>query len=37
MDSKPMWKLVGGFCPGIDIGPMVTLEKIKSFLKKFTL
>ena len=37
MDSKPMWRLVGGFCPGIDIGPMVPLETIKSFLKKFTL
>ena len=36
MDSKSMWRLVGGFCPGIDIGPMVPLEAIKSFLKKFT-
>jgi len=35
MDSKLMWRLVGGFCPGIDIGPMVPLETIKSFLKKF--
>ena len=35
MDSKFMWQLVGGFCPGIDIGPMVPLETIKSFLKKF--
>ncbi|MBT7643515.1 MAG: YkgJ family cysteine cluster protein, partial [Rhodospirillales bacterium] len=36
MDSKPMWRLVGGFCPGIDIGPMVPVGTIKSFLKKFT-
>ena len=36
MGSKSMWRLVGGFCPGIDIGPMVPLEAIKSFLKKFT-
>jgi uncharacterized protein len=36
MDSKSMWRLVGGFCPGIDIGPMVPLEAIKFFLKKFT-
>ena len=35
MDSKFMWRLVGGFCPGIDVGPMVSLETIKSFLKKF--
>ena len=35
MDSKFMWWLVGGFCPGIDVGPMVPLETIKSFLKKF--
>jgi len=35
MDSKFMWRLVGGFCPGIDIGPMVSLETIKSYLKKF--
>ena len=35
MDSKNMWKLVGGFCPGIDIGPMIKIETIKAFLKKF--
>ena len=35
MDSKNMWKLVGGFCPGIDIGPMIKIDTIKSFLKKF--
>ena len=35
MDSKNMWELVGGFCPGIDIGPMVKIETIKTFLKKF--
>ena len=35
MDSKFMWRLVGGFCPGIDIGPMIPLETIKTFLKKF--
>ena len=37
MESKSMWRLVGGFCPGIDIGPMIPLETIKTFLKKFTL
>ena len=30
-----MWRLVGGFCPGIDRGPMVPLETIKDCLKKF--
>lgn len=35
MDSRSMWRLVGGFCPGIDIGPMVPIATIKSFLKKF--
>ena len=35
MDSKNMWKLVGGFCPGIDIGPMIKIETIKTLLKKF--
>ena len=37
MESRPMWRLVGGFCPGIDIGPMIPIATIKSFLKKFTL
>jgi Fe-S-cluster containining protein len=36
MGSKNMWKLIGGFCPGIDIGPMIKIDTIKSFLKKFT-
>ena len=35
MDSKSMWKLVGGFCPGIDTGPMIEIGTIKSFLQKF--
>ena len=35
IDSKSMWKLVGGFCPGIDIGPMIKIETIKTLLKKF--
>ncbi|MEE3253364.1 MAG: YkgJ family cysteine cluster protein [Nitrospinota bacterium] len=35
MDSKNMWKLVGGFCPGVDIGPMIKIETIKTLLKKF--
>ena len=35
MDSKSMWKLVGGFCPGIDTGPMIEIDTIKSFLQKF--
>ena len=35
MDSKNMWKQVGGICPGIDIGPMIKIDTIKSFLKKF--
>ena len=35
MDSKSMWKLVGGFCPGIDTGPMIKIGTIKSFLQKF--
>ena len=35
MDSKSMWKLVGGFCPGIDVGPMIEIDTIKSFLQKF--
>ena len=35
IDSKNMWELGGGFCPGIDIGPMVKIETIKTFLKKF--
>mgnify|MGYP003324120747 CR=1 FL=1 len=26
MDSKSMWKLVGGFCPGIDVGPMIEID-----------
>ena len=35
MDSKSMGKLVGGFCPGIDTGPMIEIGTIKSFLQKF--
>ena len=35
IDSKSMWKLVGGFCPGIDVGPMIEIDTIKSFLQKF--
>ena len=35
VDSKSMWKLVGGFCSGIDVGPMIEMETIKTFLKKF--
>ena len=35
MDSKSMWGLVGGFCPGINIGPLVKIETIKTFLKNF--
>ena len=35
MDSKSMWKLVGGFCPGIDVGPMIEIDTIKSLLQKF--
>ncbi len=35
LESKSMWQLVGGFCPGIDRGPMVPLEIIKDYLKKF--
>lgn len=37
LQTKNMWRMVSGFCPGIDKGPMVTLETIKSFLKKFRL
>jgi uncharacterized protein len=37
LESKNMWRMVGGFCPGVDKGPMVALEAIKGFLKKFRL
>lgn len=37
MDSKNTWRLVGGFCPGIDRGPMILLETIRDLLKKFRL
>lgn len=33
--NRNTWKLVGGFCPGIDRGPMVAVETIQSLLKKF--
>jgi uncharacterized protein len=35
LSSKSMWRLVGVYCPGIDIGPMISLDAIKSFLKQF--
>ena len=35
LEDKNTWRLLGGFCPGIDRGPMVAVEAIKNFLKKF--
>ncbi|MFQ5449359.1 MAG: YkgJ family cysteine cluster protein [Nitrospinaceae bacterium] len=35
LDSKNIWRLLGGFCPGVDRGPMVPVEEIKTILKKF--
>lgn len=37
LNHKNTWHLVGGFCPGIDKGPMVMVESIKEMLKKFRL
>ena len=37
MTSKSMWKLVGTFCPGIGIGPSVSIATIRKFLDRFKL
>jgi hypothetical protein len=37
MASKSMWKLVGAFCPGIGIGPSVSIATIRKFLNRFKL
>ena len=37
LSSKSMWKLVAGFCPGIDNGPIIPLKNIKSFMNFFFL
>ena len=35
MTSKAMWKLVGGFCPGIGSGPHIAVTTIRNFLEQF--
>ncbi|PIQ96276.1 MAG: zinc/iron-chelating domain-containing protein [Nitrospinae bacterium CG11_big_fil_rev_8_21_14_0_20_56_8] len=35
--TKNDWKLAEGFCPGIGRGPMVLVETVRAFLKKFDL
>ena len=35
MTSKAMWKLVSGFCPGIDTGPHIVVATIRDFLEQF--
>ena len=35
MTSKAMWKLVGGFCPGIGSGPHIAVATIRNFLEQF--
>lgn len=35
LDTKNTWSLAGGFCPGIDRGPMIPVASIKNFLKRF--
>jgi len=37
LDHRATWKLVGGFCPGVDRGPMVPLATIKRLLNLFRL
>ena len=37
MTSKSMWKLVGAFCPGIDIGSSFSVTTIRNFLNQFKL
>jgi len=37
MTSKSMWKLVGAFCPGIDVGSSVSVTVIRKFLHQFRL
>lgn len=37
LDYRSTWKLVGGFCPGVDKGPMVPLKTIKHLLDIFRL
>ena len=37
MTSKSMWKLVGAFCPGIDVGPSIPETVIQKFLNQFRL
>ena len=37
MSSKSMWKLVGAFCPGIDIGQNISVATIRKFLNQFKL
>ena len=37
MTSKSMWKFVGAFCPGIGIGPSVSIATIRKFLDRFKL
>ncbi|MFQ5443237.1 MAG: YkgJ family cysteine cluster protein [Nitrospinales bacterium] len=35
LETKKHWRLTGGFCPGIDIGPMIPAADIKKDLKEF--
>jgi len=37
MTSRSMWKLVGAFCPGIDVGPNIALASVQKFLDQFKL
>ena len=37
MGSESMWRFVGAFCPGIGIGPAVSMVTIRKFLNKFKL